>query len=330
MKRREFISLTLGAAATAPFAARAQQPRSMRSIGALFFDGRDNAGADGRTAFAKALDDLGWKEGQNLRIEYRFADADASKLTMLASELVDLKPDVLLASNTPSARALQHQTQTIPIVFVAVGDPIGSGLVTSLAHPGGNITGFANMEGSGVGKRIEILKTIVPGLSRVAAMFNPDSRIFSASAQRTFDEAARHHDVEPILTPVASEAEITRVIADLGADRSNGLYVNSEPFLGNLHRDLIISRCAQHRVPAIYVFRFFVTFGGLISYGNDLVGPYRQAAGYIDRLLKGASPADLPVQLPTRQELVINLKTAKALNLSVPSSLLVTADEIIE
>jgi putative ABC transport system substrate-binding protein len=332
MKRREFISLTLGAATTAPFAVRAQQSGPMRRIGVLYFAGQDDGiFEEGRRAFAKALSDLGWREGQNLQIEYRWADADTSKVAALARELVDQKPDVLLALNTPSARALQQETRTIPIVFVAVGDPIGSGLVASFARPGGNITGFANMEASGVGKRIELLKTIVPRMTRVAAMFNPDSRIFSASAQQAFDEAARRHEVEPVLAPVRSEADITRTVTEIGASGANGLYINAEPFLGNgPHRDLIISLCAQHHVPAIYVFRFFVTYGGLISYGNDLLALDRQAAEYVARILKGATPADLPVQLPTKQELVVNLKTAKALNLIVPSSLLVSADEVIE
>jgi putative ABC transport system substrate-binding protein len=303
----------------------------VRHIGVLYFSSRDNVvDGEGRQVFAKALDDLGWKEGKNLQIGYRWADADAAKVALLAKELVDLKPDVLLAATTPAARALQHETRTIPIVFVSVGDPIAAGLVTNLAHPGGNITGFPNTE-AGPAKRVEILKTFVPGMTRLAAMFNPDSLIFTVSAQRAFDEAARHHNIEPILTPVRSRADITGVIADLGTNPTNGLYVNGEPFLGNSdNRDLIISLCAQHRVPAIYVFRFFAASGGLISYGNDLVGQNRQAADYVDRILKGATPADLPVQLPTKQELVINLKTANALNLSIPSSLLVSADEVIE
>jgi putative ABC transport system substrate-binding protein len=330
MQRREFIGLIGSAAVAWPLAAHAQQAERVRRIGVLYFSTRDNAEA-GQQVFAKALDDLGWKEGQILRIDYRWADADAGKVALLAKELVDLKPDVLLASNTPAVRALQQETRTIPIVFVEVGDPIGSGFVASLAHPGGNITGFPNMEAPGAGKRVEILKAIFPGLTRVAAMFNPDSRIFSASAQRVFDEAARRHEVEPILAPVRSEADIAHIIADLGASRTSGLYVNGEPFLGDTdNRDLIISLCAQHHVPAIYVFRFFVASGGLISYGNDLVGQKRQAADYIDRILKGAMPADLPVQLPTKYELVINLKTAKALNLTIPASLLVGADEVIE
>jgi putative ABC transport system substrate-binding protein len=297
----------------------------------LYFTSLDNVvNEEGRQVFAKALDDLGWKEGQNLQIDYRWADADVAKVAPLAKELVDLKPDVLLASTTPAARALQFETRTIPIVFVSVGDPIGAGLVTSLAHPGGNVTGFANAE-AGAAKRVELLKAIVPGMTRIAAMFNPDSLTFTVSSQRAFDEAARHYDIEPIFVPVRSRSDITGVIADLGTNPTSGLYVNGEPFLGNSdNRDLIISLCAQHRVPAIYVFRFFAAAGGLILYGNDLVGQNLQAADYVDRILKGATPADLPVQLPTRQEMVINLKTANALNLSIPSSLLVSSDEVIE
>jgi putative ABC transport system substrate-binding protein len=330
LRRRDFLIAIGSGLATRPVAAWSQVAR-VRHIGVLSFSSRDNVvEKEGRRVFVKALDDFGWKEEQNLQIDYRWADADAAKVTLLAKELVDLSPDVLLASTTPAARALQHETRKIPIVFVSVGDPIAAGLVTSLAHPGGNVTGFANSE-AGAAKRVEMLKTIVPRMPRFAAMFNPDSLTFTVSAQRAFVEAARRHDIEPILTPVRSRADITGVIANLGTDPPNGLYVNGEPFFGNSdNRDFIISLCAQHHVPAIYTFRFFAVSGGLISYGNDLVGQNRQAADYIDRILKGTAPADLPVQLPIKQELVINLKTANALNLSIPSSLLISADEVIE
>jgi putative tryptophan/tyrosine transport system substrate-binding protein len=196
--------------------------------------------------------------------------------------------------------------------------------VISLAHPGGNATGFLNAE-AGAAKRVEILKAIVPGMTRLAAMFN------TFAVDGSFNEAARHHDIEPILTPVRSRADITRVIADLGTSQTNGLYVNGEPFLGDAtNRDLIISLCAQHHVPAIYTFRFFAASGGLISFGNDLVGQNRQAADYVDRILKGAAPADLPVQLPTKYELIINMKAANGLGITIPPSLLSTADEVIE
>ncbi len=302
----------------------------MRRIGVLYFTGlRGRAGEIG-PVFARALENLGWKEGQNLQIDTRSADADAGKVGPLAKELVDLKPDVLLASNTLAALALQQATQTIPIVFVAVGNPIGSGLVTNLARPGANITGFTNMEPSVAGKRVELLKAIVPSLTRIVAMYH-EPTIFAASGQRAFDEAARRNAIEPVLAQVRSKADITRVITELGTSRTSGLYVNGEPFLGDLddNRDLVISLCAQHRVPAVYVFRFFTAAGGLISYGNDLTA-YRQAADYVDRILRGAAPGDLPVQLPSKLELVINLKTANALGISISPSLLATADEVIE
>jgi putative ABC transport system substrate-binding protein len=330
MRRREFNAMVGGLVATWPAAAWSQAARTRR-IGVLSFASLGNL-EGARTVFAKRLEDLGWTDGQNVQIDYRFADADHGKIVALAKELVSLNPDVLLAYNGPAVRALQQETRTIPIVFISVYDPVKSGFVANLARPGGNITGFANTEMVAGGKQIEILKAIVPGLTHVIFMFNPDSIGISPSYQHVLEEATRVRAIELILGPVRSEADIARVIADLGASPTRGLYVNGEPFLGNPHtRDLIISLCAKYRVPAVYVFRFFVISGGLISYGNDLlVGPNRHAAEYIDRILKGASPADLPVQLPTKQELVINLKTANALGISIPPLLLATADEVIE
>ncbi len=326
MKRREFIALVGGAAAGLPLAARGQ--RAMPMIGVLLANAKpDPMPSASLAAFTKALQQLGWTDGENVRIEYRWAASDIERIQAFVRELVGLQPNMIVGQGTPVVTALQRATKSIPIVFISIAEPVSSGLVGSLSHPGGNITGFANFEPSLAGKWIEILKDIVPRMRRTAYMFH-GPRPFS---RQPLEMAARSHALEFIAAPVRNEADIERVIAGLAGDPTAGLVVDGDPFFGSgQNLDLITSLAVRYRVPAIYAFRLFAAAGGLISYGNDLVEQYRQAPTYIDRILKGANPADLPVQMPTKFELVINLKSAKATGLEIPATLLARADEVIE
>ena len=330
MQRREFITLLGGAAVALPLAAtRAQQGARMHRIGVLFSARKDTTSQFVET-FTKSLFELGWIDGQNIKIDYRFAENDVEKARTFAKELVELKPDVTLAINTLVVAAFQHETKSIPIVFVAVTDPVASGFVASLSPPGGNITGFSNFEPTLVAKHIEILKEISPGMTVVLDMFNPDINLaYLASVYPVVEAAARYHAVEHVAAPVRSDADIERVISGLRDTSTTGLIVAGEPFL-RARFDLISSLTTRYRIPSVSPFRFFAEGGGLISYGSDLIEQYRQAAVYIDRIMKGANPADLPVQLPTKFEMVINLKTAKAMGLTMPPALLGRADEVIE
>jgi len=329
VRRRDFIGLLGAATALWPWPARAAD---MRRLGVLMgISEEESQGQAGIAAFRTALEERGWIAGRNLQIDIRWGRADVERLQRLAKELVGLRPDVIMAQTTQAVAALQRETKTIPIVFVVVSDPVGSGFVASLPRPGGNITGFVNIESSLGGKWIEVLKDILPRARRAALIFNPDTASYSAYYLQPFEEAARFQNVEPMAAPVRSDADIERTIAGLAGDAMTGLVIMPDAFTASKHNlDLIIALAARHRVPAIYPYRFMVAAGGLISYGIDTVDLYRRAPLYIDRIFKGAKPADLPVQLPTRFEMAVNLKTANALGIELPATLLGRADDVVE
>jgi putative tryptophan/tyrosine transport system substrate-binding protein len=330
MRRRDFVALLGGAAASLPLAARAQQGEGMRRIGVLMASAADDSENQARmAAFLQGLAQLGWTDGRNVRIDIRWATTNADDLRRHAAELAALAPDVLVAaSGTATVAPLLQATRTVPIVFVVVVDPVGAGFVASLARPGGNATGFTMFEYGLSGKWLELLKQIAPSTTRAAVLRDP--AVASGIGQFAAVQAvAPSLGVE--LSPVdARDApEIERAVTAFARSGNAGLIVTPSP-VANRHRDLIVMLAAQHRLPAVYAWRYYVTAGGLISYGPDSIDQYRRAAGYVDRILKGEKPADLPVQAPTKYELVINLKTAKALDLAVPSALLARADEVIE
>jgi putative ABC transport system substrate-binding protein len=331
LKRREFISL-LGGAAAWPVAARAQQPDRMRLIGVLMaYAESDSTAQSWLAAFRTALAKLGWTEGSNLRIELRWSAADADRMRTLAKELVDLRPNAIFGVTTPAIGALARETRTIPIVFAGVSDPIGAGYVDNLARPGGNITGFMSGNGDPAlgGKWVELLKQIAPRTVRMALLSNPATAVPLQSFMPSIQAAASSFAVQVSAAPVHGKDEIEGVIAAQAHDPGGGLIVMPDVF-NDVNRELIIALAARYSVPTIYFNRFFSEPGGLISYGDVRSEQFRLAAGYIDRVLKGEKPADLPVQVPTKFELVINLKTAKALGLAIPDKLLATADEVIE
>jgi putative ABC transport system substrate-binding protein len=327
MKRREFITLLGGAAATWPLAARAQQPsRTVHRIGVLMNLAADDPESAARiTAFAQGLEESGWTAGRNVRIDYRWAAGDTRRFQGYAEELVALAPNILLAAATPSVLALQQATHTVPIVFVGVTDPVGAGFVNSLAHPGGNTTGFTPFEFGISVKWLELLKQMARDITRVAIIREAAGVGQFAAIQAV----APSLGVE--LTPIGAHdaAEIEQGLKMFARTSNGGVIVTSSPLTG-VHRDLIIALVAKYRLPAVYPFRYHVAAGGLISYGPDLIDEYRRAAGYVNRILKGEKPADLPVQAPTKYELVINLKTAKALGLDMPTTFVARADEVIE
>jgi putative tryptophan/tyrosine transport system substrate-binding protein len=330
LKRREFITV-LGGAATWPLAARAQQrSQRIRRVGVLMAVAESDADVRAGVAiFQQSLQELGWSDGRNIRIDYRWGDADADRIEALAKELVGLQPDVLVAHSTPSSKSLLQATRSIPIVFLTVTDPLGQGLVASLSRPGANITGFSVFEFSLGTKWVEVLKQIAPGTRRVTAMFNPETAPYYGMYLRSIEAATSAIGVELIAVEVHSETDISNVIRKLGSAPDGGLFVLPDSH-NVVHRKRIIELAAQYRLPAIYYFRYFASDGGLISYGPDEMDLFVRTASYVDRILKGASPSDLPVQQPTKFELVINLKTAKALGLSVPDRLLALADAVIE
>jgi putative ABC transport system substrate-binding protein len=329
MRRRQFITLLGGAAAAWPIAAGAQQGERMRRIGVLLSLAADDPEASSRvTAFAQALQQFGWTDGHNVRIDYRWGAADVDRYRRYAAEFVALAPDVILANGGVILGTLQQATRTVPIVFVNVTDPVAAGFVGSLARPGGNATGFTQFEYGLGGKWLELLKQMAPGVMRVAVLRDPINP--SGSGQLGAIQAvAPSFGVELSPIGVRDAGEIESTVAAFARESNGGMIVLSGA-LATLHRKLIISLAAQHRLPAIYSVRHFVTTGGLVSYGPDQLDQYRRAAGYVDRILKGDKPADLPVQAPTKYELLINLKTAKALGLQVPPTLLALADEVIE
>ncbi len=329
MRRREFITLLSGMAAACPIAARAQQRAPMPRVGVLMaFGENDPAARASMTAFRQALEKLHWAADRNVRIDYRWGGSDPDRIRTYAIELVGLKPDVILAVTAQALQPLQQVTSSIPIVFTQMGDPIGSGFVKSLTHPGGNITGFTPAEFSMQGKKLEMLKEVAPRITRVAVLFNPE-QIPQAGMLRAVEAVAPSVGVQLTATAVRDAAEIERAIDRFAREPSGGLVVLPSGAT-IVHRDLIIALAARYRLPAVYQYRLFVTEGGLMSYGNDLADQYRQAASYVDRILRGEKAGDLPVQAPTKFELVINLKTAKALGLTVPPGVLAMADEVIE
>jgi ABC-type uncharacterized transport system substrate-binding protein len=329
VNRRAFISLLGGAAAAWPLAARAQQRDVVRRVAILISGGEADPEMRARVAaIRERLDNLGWSEGRNVRIDVRFAGGDPDRHSSLARALVALQPDAIIAYSTPIAVALRRESRTIPIVFVNVSDPIGSGLVASLARPGGNLTGFMLYEEGISGKWLAMLKEIAPQLTRAALIANPKTTPYDYFV-RTAKAAASSLAVEVVPNPIENVADIERVIESLARLPNSGLVFLPDS-TSIQHRDLVVVLAARHRLPAVYAFRFFVAAGGLMSYGTDVIQQYREAAAYVDRILRGANPADLPVQAPTKYETVLNLKTAKSLGLEVPSSLLVRADEVIE
>ena len=330
MRRREFIA-GLGSAAAWPVVARAQQPERMRHIGVLMsFAENDPEGKGLLSALTRGLAELGWTDGRNVRMDIRWSAGDVDRMQTFAKEMVDLQPDVILANTTPVTDALQRETRTIPIVFVSPSDPVGAGFVASLPRPGGNLTGFIDMEAAMAGKSVELLMEIAPGVKRAAMMFNPDTSPGGGSYYRpAFEAAARLLKVGQIITPVHSDAEIETAITSLGREPGGGLVVMHDAFV-QVHRAPIILLVARNNVPAVYQRSVFVRDGGLLSYGPNQVDIFRRSVSYVDRILRGAKPADLPVQLPTKFEMVVNLKTAKALDLTVPQSILLRADEVIE
>jgi len=329
MKRRELITLLGGAAAAWPLAARAQQTGSMRRIGVLTGFAEDEQEIKVRLAgFRQGLERLGWSEGRNISFDYRYAPASTERAQMLAKELVALQPDVILAHSTPIVEALKPESSAIPIVFVGISDPVAQGFVTSLARPGGNLTGLMQFEASITGKWLGMLKEIAPRLTRAALVGDHNVSNFE-HFMRAAEALAPALAIEPVPIQVNTAADIERAIESFARVPNSGLVLL--PFLPNTtHRDLIIPLAARHRLPAVLSGRYYVTAGGLMSYGIDRVDEFRQAASYVDRILRGEKPADLPVQAPVKFETVLNLKTAKALGLTVPDLMIVRADEVIE
>jgi putative ABC transport system substrate-binding protein len=328
MRRRDFIT-SLGGAAIWPLAARAQQGQRARRIGVLMNLASDDAIGQARVAaFLQGLQQLGWTDGRNVRIETRWGASDADRIRKYAAELVELAPDVILAAGTPTLGPLLQATRAIPIVFVHVPDPVGAGFVDSLARPGGNATGFTLLEYATSAKWLELLKEIAPRVTRAAVIRDP--AITAGIGQwGAIQTAATAVGVEVSPINMRDADEIERSVAAFARALNGGLILTASTMSG-FHRDLIIRLAARHKLPAVYFERFFVTGGGLISYGPDIIDQFRRAAGYVDRILKGEKPADLPVQAPTKYDLVINLKTAKALGLDVPASVLARADAVIE
>jgi putative ABC transport system substrate-binding protein len=330
MRRREFIGLVGGAVATLPIAARGQQSERVRRVGILMGYAEVDPEAQLRLgALKQELRQLGWSEGRNLTIDVRWGAGDAAKAGSFAKELVALEPEVIVANTTPVTAALGRETNKIPIVFVVVTDPVGSGFVKSFPRPGGNFTGFVNLEGGMVEKWLELLKEIAPQTNRVGVMFNPKTTPYADFYLRPLERAAPKMGIRPFTLTVNNEGDIENGIEELGRQPGSGLIQMTDSYM-IVHRKTVIEQTARHKVPCIYFVRVASTDGGLMSYGVDVTDLFRRTGQYVDRILRGAKPTDLPVQLPTKFELVVNLKTAKELGLTVPPALLATADEVIE
>jgi putative ABC transport system substrate-binding protein len=331
MRRREFLGVLGGATAAWQLVARAQQPDQMRRVGVLMAYGETDPEAQALLAeFTRGLSELGWTGGRNLRLDVRWAPGDIDAIRTYAKELVALKPDVILADTTAVTAAFQHETQTIPIVFSIVANPIGSGFVASLSRPGGNITGLGLVEASFATKWLELLTKIAPSVKRAAIMFNPDTAPYIRSTfLPSFEVAAQSFKVTLIVAPVRSDAEIETVVIALGGEPGGGLLLMPDNFV-EIHRTLIVSLAAQNNVPTVSQSAVIARDGGLLSYAADFRDIFRRAARYVDAILRGAKPSELPVQMPIKYLTVVNLKTAKALRLMVPPALLVAADEVIE
>jgi putative ABC transport system substrate-binding protein len=329
MRRRQFIA-GLGSAVAWPLAGRAQQGERVRRIGMLWPFADDDTEANAWLAtFREELEKLGWVEGRNVRIDHRWAALDDVSVQRFARELVALQPDIILTQSTPNTAALLQQTRTIPIVFTQGTDPVGAGFVASLSRPGGNVTGFINLEASLGSKWLELLKQIAPRVNRVAFLFNPATASYFEYYLSPFKAAAAAFGVEPIAAPFHDALELESVFAAQAREPNGGLIAMPDSFQ-TAHRAEITSLAARHRLPAVYALRFFAEAGGLLSYGNDRFDNYRRSANYVDRVLRGANPGELPVQIPNKFELVINLKAANALGLTVPPTLLALADKVIE
>jgi putative ABC transport system substrate-binding protein len=331
MRRREFIGLFGGAAIAWPLIASAQQAERMRRIGVLMAHAESDPEFQVYVAaFREGLEKLGWTEGRNIRIDFRWgALDDAESRQRSAKELVALQPDLILTQNTPPTASMLQQTRTIPVIFVIVADPVGSGFVQNLARPGGNATGFTVMEPTIAGKWVELLKEIAPRVNRAALLFNPATTPYADIYLNPFKAAAASFALEAIAAPVHDVSELESVVAAQARGLNSGLIVMPDGFL-NVHRAETVSLAARYRLPAVYPWRFFAELGGLLSYGSEQRDLFRLAATYVDRVLRGANPSELPVQAPIKFELVINLKTAKALGLDVPLELQRRADEVIE
>ena len=329
--RREFVAGLGGLAVAWPLAARAQQSERMRRIGVLIgYAESDRQGQAFVAAFRDELQKLGWTEGRNIRIDTRWvAPGDAESRQRSAKELVALQPDLILSHGTPNTATFLQQTRTIPIVFAAVSDPVGSGFVASFPQPGGNVTGFMNMEPTMASKWMELLKEIAPRVARVGLLFNPATAPYAQSWLNPFKAAGASFGVQGVAAPVNGTSELETVVAALASEPNGGLIVMPDTFT-TAHRAQIAALAARHRLPAVYPFRFFAEQGGLLSYGTDLVHDFRRTATYADRILEGVKPSELPVQSPVKFELVINLKTAKALGLTISQSILMRADTMIE
>jgi putative tryptophan/tyrosine transport system substrate-binding protein len=330
MRRREFITLLWGATAAWPLEVSAQQSERVGRIGILSsFPEGDQQQQIWDAAFRQKLHELGWIDGRNIRLDYRWGAGDVERIQLFAKELVALNPDVLVAITTPSTAALQKETRTIPIVFAVVSDPVGSGFVDSLANPGGNITGFINIEGSLGGKWLELMRDMAPRIARVAVMFNPITAPYAHYYVDAFHSAASALSIEPIEYQVHSPAEIEAAMAKLSGIVDTGLVIIPDTFVA-VNRQIIISLADRYRLPTIYPFAFFVSDGGLMSYGVDVTDLFRGTASYVDRILRGGKPSELAVQIPTKFQLAINLKTAKALGISFSQMMIARADEVIE
>jgi len=330
IRRREFITLLGGAAAAWPLAARAQQTAKMRRIAFFHALAEHDPEVHARiAAFRQGLETLGWMENRNIQIDHRFSAGDFARMQAHTAELVNSAPDLIVASSTPVIAALKHATRSIPIVFAMLNDPVGQDFVATLARPGGNITGFTFIDFPLIGKWLEMLKEIAPKVRRVALVFNPQTAPYFPIFLRDFGAAANSLATEISAKPVRDEAEINAVVTALAQEPGGALIGSPDPFI-NTHRGLIMALAERHRLPAIYGLRQFASEGALITYGPDSIDIVRRSASYVDRILKGEKPADLPVQAPTKYELAINLKTAKALGLEVPTTLLARADEVIE
>jgi len=328
VRRREFFTLLSGAAAAWPLAARAQQADLMRRIGVLLNLAADDPMGQARVAaFVQGLQAAGWSDGRNVRIDTRWAAADPGNYRKYAAELIALGSDVVLASTTAAVAQLQQASRAVPIVFVSVIDPVGSGLIASMARPGGNVTGFVIFEYALAAKWLELLKEMAPDVKRAAVL--RDATVASGIGQFAAIQAAGSVGMELSAIDLRDAGEIERAIADFAQRPNGGLIVTASQF-GTNHPGLLVALAAQHKLPAVYPFRYFASTGGLISYGWDQLDEYHRAAAYVDRILKGEKPADLPVQAPTQYQLVINLKTAKALGLDLPATVLARADEVIE
>jgi putative ABC transport system substrate-binding protein len=329
MRRRDFITL-LGGAAAWPLSARAQQPDRIRRVGVLIGLAEDDPESKPRLgAFRQGLEKLGWSEGRNIHLDVRFAvPTNEQQVQMLVKELLALSPEVVVSQSTPITAAFRRESRNVPIVFIAVGDPIGAGFIANLARPGGNLTGLTLYDGSVTGKWLEMLKEIDPRVTRAAFIINPKTSSFPLLARET-QTMAQSLAIELTSSTIENAGDIGRVIESF-ASLPNGGLVFPPNATTTANRDLIVALAARYRLPAVYAWREFVTAGGLLSYGTNFVEQFRQGASYVDRILRGSSPAELPVQAPTKYQTVVNLKTARALGLTVPASLLVAADEVID